>query len=120
MFAAVQGMYKVIVLQLMAALIGTVLGMVAFGTRGALSAALGGVACVLPAWLFAIRLHAASKRPGASYALAFFLGELIKIALSIGLLAAARLIYPDVHWGAVVIGLVVTLQANVFAFLVKT
>ncbi|GAA5174868.1 hypothetical protein GCM10025771_05560 [Niveibacterium umoris] len=113
-------MYKVVVLQIVAALIGTVLGSVFFGLRGAFSAALGGAACVLPAWLFAIRLHAASKRPGASYALAFFLGELIKIALSIGLLAAARLVYPDVHWGAVVLGLVVTLQANVFAFLVKT
>lgn len=120
MYAALQGMYKLVVLQMATALIGTVLAAVFFGSRGALSAALGGAACVLPTWLFAIRLHAVSKRPGASYAVAFFLGELIKIALCIGLLAGVRLVYPDVHWGAVVIGLVVTLQANFFAFLVKT
>jgi ATP synthase protein I len=120
MYAAVQGMFKVVVLQVATALIGIVLATMIFGSRGALSAALGGVACILPTWLFAIRLHAVSKRPGASYAVAFFLGELIKIALCIGLLAAVRLVYPEVHWGALVIGLVVTLQANFFAFLVKT
>jgi ATP synthase protein I len=113
-------MSKTIRLQCVAALIGCLLGGLLFGMRGSVSAALGGVACVLPSWLFALRLYAVTKRPGASYAAAFFVGELIKLALCIGLLAAVKQIYPDVHWGGVMIGLIVTLQANFFAFLVRT
>ena len=113
-------MFKAVLLQLIAGLIGTILGGVLLGARGALSAAMGSVACILPSWLFAIRLYAESRRSSASYTTAFFVGELVKLALCIGLLVSARLVYPDVHWGAVLIGLIVTLQANFFAFLIKT
>jgi ATP synthase protein I len=113
-------MFKTVLLQIIAALIGSLLGGLLFGMRGFVSAALGGAACVLPSCLFALRLYAVTKRPGASYAAAFFVGELVKLALCIGLLAAVRQIYPDVHWGAVMIGLIVTLQANFLAFLVRT
>ena len=68
----------------------------------------------------ALRLHVVSKRPAASYPLAFFVGEFLKIASTVGLLATVRLVYPDVHWLALFLGLVVALKANLFAFLVKT
>ena len=82
------------------------------GLRGALSAALGGAACVLPNLFFALRLHVVSKRPAASYPLAFFVGEFFKIASTVGLLATVRLVYPDVHWLALFLGLVVALKAE--------
>lgn len=91
-----------------------------FGATGALSAASGGVAVIVPTWLFALRLTAAGRRSGGASPLGFMLGELIKLLSCVALLAAVRLVYPDVHWGALVIGLVVTLQANFFAFLIRT
>jgi len=113
-------MVKVVFLQVFAAVIATILGGVLFGLSGALSAALGGAACIIPSGLFAFRLHVVAKRSGASYGAAFLAGELIKVALCIGLLASIRLVFPGAHWGAVLIGLIVTLQANFFAFLLKT
>ncbi|WP_341677172.1 ATP synthase subunit I [Niveibacterium sp. SC-1] len=113
-------MIKVVLLQCIVAAVGLILGGMVAGTRGVTSAALGSAAVILPSLIFALRLSAVKKRPGASYATAFFVGELVKLALCIGLLAAVRLVYPEVHWGAVLIGLIVTLQANFLAFLVRT
>ncbi len=115
-----RGIFKTVILQVFAALMGSLLGGLLFGMRGFVSAALGGAACVIPSCLFALKLYAVTKRSGASYATAFFVGELVKLVLCIGLLAAVKQIYPDVHWGAVLIGLIVTLQANFLAFLVRT
>lgn len=112
-------MLKTVLLQLSAALVGCAVGAVAFGWRGGISAALGGLACVLPSLLFALRLRALTRRPGASHVTAFFVGETIKVALTIALLASIGFVYRGVHWGAVVIGLIITLQANFLAFLVK-
>lgn len=113
-------MIKTVFLQFLAAAIATALCGALFGLPGAISAALGGAACVIPAALFAIRLQAVTRRPGASFAAAFLVGELIKIVLGIGVLASIPLVFPGAHWGAVIIGLIVTLQANFFAFLLKT
>ncbi|APR02994.1 ATP synthase protein I [Thauera chlorobenzoica] len=51
---------------------------------------------------------------------AFVAGELIKLASIVGLLGLVLVLYPDVHWGALLIGLILALKANLFAFLVKT
>lgn len=90
-----------------------------FGGRGALSAGLGGVVCCLPNLACAGYLTWAAKRKGGVQAHAFFVGEAIKFALILGLLAVIRLSVPDVHWGALLLGLIVTLQANFLVFLVK-
>lgn len=49
----------------------------------------------------------------------FVLGEAVKVLSVVGILVAVRLLYPEAHWGAVVMGLFITLQANFLAFLVK-
>lgn len=113
-------MFKAVFLQIGATIVAVLVSALLFGVRGATSAALGGAACFLPNLLFALRLYAVSKRPDASYPTAFLVGEAVKIASTVGLLAAVRLVYEDVHWLALFIGLVVTLKANLFAFLVKT
>lgn len=113
-------MFKAVFLQIGATILVTLIAGLISGTRGALSAALGGAACVLPNLFFALRLSLVSKRPAASYPLEFFVGEFFKIASTVGLLATVQLVYPDVHWLALFIGLVVALKANLFAFLVKT
>ena len=57
------------------------------GLPGAISAALGGLACVLPNGLFALRLKLLSKRDGTPPVTAFFVGEFIKVVSIVGLLA---------------------------------
>ena len=90
------------------------------GTRGAVSAVLGGVACTLPNFLFALRLKMVANRPGASYPANFFLGEFVKIAATIGLLVFVVREYSDLHWPSMLIGLGLALQAGFLAFWKKS
>ena len=113
-------MLKMVFLQLGATIAATAIAAVFFGPAGALSAVLGGLACVLPSGLFALRLHLVAKRGGSGHVTAFFVGEFLKIASIVGLLVLVGLFYEDVHWGALFIGLILALKANLFAFLVKT
>jgi ATP synthase protein I len=112
-------MLKAVYLQIGATILASLIAGLVMGLPGALSAALGGAACVLPNFLFALRLSAVAKRPDASYPLEFFVGEFVKIASTVGLLATVQLVYADVHWLTLFIGFVVALKANLFAFLVK-
>jgi ATP synthase protein I len=113
-------MHKAVILQLGATLLATAIAAVFFGVRGAISAMLGGLAVVLPSWLFALRLAALAKRQRATHVSAFVIGELVKVASIVGLLVLVLVLYPDVHWGALLIALILALKANLFAFLVKT
>lgn len=113
-------MFRAIKLQLGATLITAAIAGIITGLHGAASAALGGAACILPNWLFALRLSAVSRQPGASYPTAFFLGEVIKVASTVALLVAIVKLYPELHWMPLLIGLIVALKANLFAFLFKS
>ncbi|WP_332870249.1 ATP synthase subunit I [Pseudazoarcus pumilus] len=80
-----------------------------------------GLVCVVPNALFALRMKALSSRSGGpGTAMAFVVGEFFKIVAIVGLLVLIGLGYPDLHWGALFIGLILALKANLFAFLVKT
>lgn len=112
-------MFRAILLQTVATfVVAAVAGMLA-GPRGAVSAALGGVAVVLPGALFALRLFAGSQKPGGASPAAFFVGEFMKVAATIALLAAAASLYREMHWLALLAGLVVALKANLLALLSK-
>lgn len=113
-------MFRTIFFQVGALLVAVVLCGVVVGGNGALSAALGGAAYTLPAFLFAVRLRITAARPGASYALAFFLGEFIKIAATIGFLVVIVKLYPGLHWPTMLIGLAVALQANFLALMKRS
>ena len=112
-------MYRVIVLQLIFAVLGTVCGGMIFGTTGAVGALIGGVACCIPNALFAWVLNRQFVSHQALQGLFFFVGEFAKVFLVIVILAAVAWLLPGVNWGAVVIGLIITLQANFLVFLVK-
>lgn len=113
-------MFKMVFLQLGATIAATAIAAVFFGLRGGVSAALGGLACVLPSALFALRLHLAAKRAGGANVTVFFVGEFLKIASIVGLLLLVGRLYENVHWGGIFIGLILALKANLFAFMVKT
>lgn len=113
-------MFKMVLLQLSAALVATAISAVFFGMHGAVSAGLGGLAIVVPNALFALRLHLTSKRSGQPPVTVFFVGEFIKVAAIVGLLVLIQALYKDLHWGGLFVGLILALKANLFAFLVKT
>jgi len=113
-------MFRAILFQLGA--VGITAGLLGLlvGERGAASAAIGGFACLLPNALFALRLAVAAKQSGGAKVFTFFLGEVVKIAATIGLLAVAAKSYPDLHWPSMLLGLAVTLQASFLAFWKKS
>lgn len=113
-------MFKAILMQLVAAFI-TALGAGAIaGTRGLVSVGFAALAAILPNLFFAIRLSMVNNRPGASYAANFFIGEFLKIAATIGILAIAITGYPEMHWPSLLIGLAVVLHAGFIAFWKKS
>lgn len=113
-------MIKVVFLQLGATLVATAIAAVFFGVHGAASAAIAGLACLLPNAVFAFRLSLVAKRTGDASVAGFFVGEFFKLATIVGLLVLARALYADLHWGGLFVGLILVLKANLFAFLVKT
>ncbi|MDX9706120.1 MAG: ATP synthase subunit I [Azospira sp.] len=113
-------MFRAISLQIGASIVVTALAGLLVGTVGAVSAALGAVASVLPNLLFALRLSIVARRPGANYPVNFFFGEFVKIAATIGILAIAIKGYADLHWPSMLIALVVASQASFLAFWKKT
>ena len=113
-------MHKAVLLQLAATFMAAAIASALFGARGFFSAAWGGLAYVLPSVFFAWRLGAVSWNGGHAKVTTFMAGELIKLLSAISLLASATVLYKDLHWGALLIGLVLAVKANLFAFLVKT
>lgn len=113
------GMYRVILLQLICAALGTACGGLVFGMPGAIGALIGGAAYWVPNALFAWVLGRERSWSHAAQGLFLFVGEFAKIFLVILILAAVALLDSGVNWGAVVIGLIITLQANFLVFLVK-
>ena len=113
-------MFRAILLQLGATIIATLAAGLIVGTRGAISAALGGAVCTLPNLLFALRLKSVAGRPGASYPANFFLGEFVKVVATVGLLVFVVKIYADLHWPSMLVGLGLALQAGFLAFWKKS
>lgn len=112
-------MFKVVLLQVGAACVGIALCAALWGQAGAVAALLGGLVCIVPSAWFAWRLSRGSRQIPLARTSLFFIGEAMKIALAVGILVAVRLLFPGAHWGALVVGLIITLQANFLALLVK-
>ncbi|HWV19165.1 MAG TPA: ATP synthase subunit I [Rhodocyclaceae bacterium] len=108
-------MIKVIFLQsgLVAAVVVIAAGLV--GAQGAKSALIGGAAYILPNLLFVLRM---SLPGGRANAMVLVVGELFKVAATIGILVVA-VRFLDVHWICLLAGLLAALKANLFAFLLK-
>lgn len=112
-------MYRAVALQTGFALLGVMLAAVFWGADGALAALAGGFACIVPNALFACLLSHANRVPGLLQGMAFFWGEFTKLFLVMLILVVLAWLFPGLKWGGVVIGLIVTLQANFLVFLVK-
>jgi len=104
---------------MIASLLAAAISAALFGLEGGYSALAGGLAVALPNAFFAFRLAAQRSRDPAAYPAAFFVGEFIKVAATVGLMALAAATINGLHWGALIIGLVLALKANLFALLVR-
>jgi F0F1-type ATP synthase assembly protein I len=78
---------------------------------------LGGSAAIIPNSLFAMRLALHRGRSPESYPVVFFLGQFAKIGLTAALLAAFHKWLGPLQWLPLLLGLIVALQAPLFALL---
>jgi ATP synthase protein I len=106
-------MLRIVSLQLMASVVtGLVAGLLG-GRAAMISAVLGGLCCVVPNALFALRLFANAQKPGGANPVTFFIGEFIKIALTVGFLGATAWLYHDLNWLALICGFIVALKSYI-------
>jgi len=97
------------------AIVGSVVALLAWGLTGrqaiAWSAGYGALAVVIPAVIFARGLTGrfASLNAGTA-AVGFMAWEMVKLAASIALLAAAPRLVPALSWPALLAGLVLTMK----------
>ncbi len=114
-------MFRVIRLQLIATIIAVVLAGLLAGGRGSISAAIGGGAVLLPNFLFALKLMAASaRRTGVATAGLFIVYEFLKLALTLVLLAIAIALDADLNWPSMLLSMAITLQVNFLALAKRT
>ena len=87
------------------------------GGQAALSAGLGGLACLVPNALFAWRLSIEAKRPGGATVHGFFIGEFTKLVLTVCLLFAIGRLVHDLNWLALIVGFIAALKSYLLMFL---
>ncbi|RYF01166.1 MAG: ATP synthase subunit I [Comamonadaceae bacterium] len=104
------------------ALVGTLVALVTWLVSGkshlGWSAAYGAFAVVLPAALFARGMARQKASAGASM-VGFFGWELVKIVLTVAMLAAAPRLVPGLSWLALLAGMVVTMKTYWIALMVR-
>ena len=106
-------MLRIVLLQMAStAVAGIVAGMLG-GVHALVSALLGGLCCVVPNGLFALRLFVSASKPGAVNPMTFFIGEFIKIALTVALLGAVVWLYRDFNWLALIAAFIVALKSYI-------
>ncbi len=94
--------------------VGLLVSGVAWGVSGyvaAVSVVYGALAVIIPAALFARGLTSRVSSLNVGTAVfGFFVWELVKIGLTVAMLAAAPCIVSDLSWPAMLVGLVVTMK----------
>jgi ATP synthase protein I len=106
-------MLPVVLLQLATTVIASLIAGLIAGMPGFYSALLGGLCCVVPNGLFALRLFSAAQKSRSVNPMTFFIGEFIKIALTIALLGAAVWLYRDLNVLALVAAFIVALKSYI-------
>jgi ATP synthase protein I len=106
-------MFRIVILQFAATIVVSLIAGMIAGANALVSAVVGGLCCVVPNGLFALRLYASLHKPGAANPMTFFIGEFIKIALTIALLGAVVWLYRDVNWLALIAAFIVALKSYI-------
>ena len=106
-------MLRIVFLQVAATVVAGLIAGLLGGWHALVSALLGGLCCVVPNGLFAMRLFANTRKPGTVNPMTFFIGEFIKIALTIALLSAVVWLYRDLNWLALIVAFIVALKSYI-------
>ncbi len=106
-------MLRLILIQLATTLLTALIAALIGGSHAGLSALLGGLCCVVPNGLFALRLYMGALRPGTLSPMTFFFGEFTKIALTVGLLALVVWWYRDLNWLALIAAFIIALKSYI-------
>lgn len=106
-------MLRIVLLQLASTAVAGIVAGLLGGVHALVSALLGGLCCVVPNGLFALRLFVSARKPGAVNPMTFFIGEFIKIALTIALLGAVVWLYRDLNWLALIAAFIVALKSYI-------
>jgi ATP synthase protein I len=107
-------MLRLVSLQLIATAVVGVLAALLGGWSAMFSAVLGGICCVVPNGIMAVRLFASAQKPGGANPATFFIWEFIKIALTVAFLGLTATLYHDLNWLALIAGFVVALKSYIF------
>ncbi len=106
-------MLRLVLTQLAVTLVAAAVAGLLAGWHAFLSALLGGLCCVVPNSLFALRLFFGAQRSGTLSPLTFFFGEFTKILLTVGLLAAVVWWYRDLNWLALLAAFIIALKSYI-------
>ena len=106
-------MLRLVSLQMMATLVAGVIAGLLGGRAAMFSAVLGGMCCVVPNGIMAVRLFASSKKVGGTNPATFFIWEFVKIALTVALLFATARLYHGLNWLALLGGFIVALKSYI-------
>jgi ATP synthase protein I len=106
-------MLRLVLLQLATTVAAGVIAGLLGGMHAMFSTLLGGLCCVVPNALFALRLYANAQKGEGANPMAFFFGEFIKIALTVTLLSVVAWLYRDLNWLALIAGFIVALKSYI-------
>ncbi|HXA47734.1 MAG TPA: ATP synthase subunit I [Burkholderiaceae bacterium] len=106
-------MLRVILLQLATTVVASLVAGILGGKSAFFSALLGGLCCVVPNSLFALRLFANAQKAGGANPMSFIIGEFIKIAMTVALLGAIAWLYHGLNWLALIVGFIVALKSYI-------
>ena len=112
-------MFRVVFLQILATVVVSLVAGLLAGPHAAISALLGGAACVVPNGLFALKLAASARRPQGTSPAVFLVGEFVKVVSTLALLALIVAFYKEVVWLAMLVSVIVVLKSYILALLVR-
>ena len=112
-------MFRVVFLQTLTTVIVSLVAGLLGGSHAAISALLGGAACVVPNGLFALKLAAAARRPQGTDPAVFLIGEFVKVVSTLALLGLIVAFYKDLVWLALLGSVIVVLKSYVLTLLVR-
>lgn len=104
-------MLRLVLMQLATSVVVSLIAGMFGGMPALWSALLGGLCCVVPNGLFALRLFANARRLEGANPVSFFIGEFVKIALTVALLGTTAWLYHDLNWLALLAGFIVALKS---------
>lgn len=106
-------MLPVVLTQFATTVIASLIAGLIAGMPALYSALLGGLCCVVPNGLFALRLFSAAQKSKSVSPITFFVGEFVKIALTLALLGAVVWLYRDLNMWVMITAFIVVMKSYI-------